>query len=83
VTSSRGESRCVPMAFAEQGVAMLSSVLRSRRAIQVNIQIMRAYIHSFFTFRLDPLQRIRDGFVAGDLWQSSQRKTFARMDWGC
>jgi hypothetical protein len=32
-----------PMAFTEQGVAMLSSVLRSMRAIQVNIQIMRAF----------------------------------------
>ena len=31
------------MAFTEQGVAMLSSVLRSNRAIQVNIQIMRAF----------------------------------------
>jgi hypothetical protein len=35
--------RHAPMAFTEQGVAMLSSVLRSRRAIQVNIQIMRAF----------------------------------------
>ncbi len=33
-----------PMAFTEQGVAMLSSVLRSPRAIQVNIQIMRAFV---------------------------------------
>lgn len=32
-----------PMAFSEQGVAMLSSVLNSKRAIQVNIQIMRAF----------------------------------------
>lgn len=32
-----------PMAFTEQGVAMLSSVLRSKRAIQLNIQIMRAF----------------------------------------
>ncbi|WP_045214105.1 ORF6N domain-containing protein [Desulfonatronovibrio magnus] len=32
-----------PMAFTEQGVAMLSSVLRSKRAIQINIQIMRAF----------------------------------------
>ena len=32
-----------PMAFTEQGVAMLSSVLKSKRAIQVNIQIMRAF----------------------------------------
>ncbi|MDA8142116.1 MAG: ORF6N domain-containing protein [Desulfobacteraceae bacterium] len=35
--------RYPPMAFTEQGVAMLSSVLRSPRAIQVNIQIMRAF----------------------------------------
>jgi len=35
--------RYLPMAFTEQGVAMLSSVLRSRRAISVNIQIMRAF----------------------------------------
>src|SRR5207247_2546051 len=34
----------VPMAFTEQGVAMLSSVLRSPRAIQVNIAIMRAFV---------------------------------------
>jgi len=35
--------RHLPMVFTEQGVAMLSSVLRSRRAISVNIQIMRAF----------------------------------------
>jgi flagellar capping protein FliD len=35
--------RYAPLAFTEQGVAMLSSVLNSRRAIQVNIQIMRAF----------------------------------------
>jgi hypothetical protein len=35
--------RYVPMVFTEQGVAMLSSVLRSSRAISVNIQIMRAF----------------------------------------
>jgi hypothetical protein len=34
----------VPYAFTEQGVAMLSTVLRSRRAIQVNIEIMRAFV---------------------------------------
>ena len=37
--------RYKPMVFTEQGVAMLSSVLRSKRAIQVNIQIMRAFIN--------------------------------------
>jgi hypothetical protein len=42
-TSSWGGSRKPPMAFTEQGVAMLSSVLSSSRAIQVNIQIMRIF----------------------------------------
>lgn len=42
-TSSWGGLRYLPMAFTEQGVAMLSSVLRSERAIQVNIQIVRVY----------------------------------------
>jgi hypothetical protein len=35
----------LPFAFTEQGVAMLSSILRSRRAILVNIQIMRAFVN--------------------------------------
>jgi hypothetical protein len=42
-TSKRGGSRYLPMVFTEQGVAMLSSVLNSERAIQVNIEIMRAF----------------------------------------
>lgn len=42
-TSSWGGARYLPMVFTEQGVAMLSSVLNSKRAIQVNIQIMRAF----------------------------------------
>ena len=48
VTSSSpkwGGSRYEPMAFTEQGVAILSSVLRSKRAVQVNIEIMRAFVH--------------------------------------
>lgn len=45
VTSKgRGGRRVPPYAFTEQGVAMLSSVLRSKRAIEVNIQIMRAFV---------------------------------------
>ena len=39
-----GGRRYPPYAFTEQGVAMLSSVLRSKRAIQVNITIMRAFV---------------------------------------
>jgi len=44
VTSSWGCSRYLPMAFTEQGVAMLSSVLNSDRAILVNIQIIRIFV---------------------------------------
>jgi hypothetical protein len=40
----RGGRRTLPYAFTEQGVAMLSSVLNSDRAIQVNIAIMRAFV---------------------------------------
>jgi hypothetical protein len=43
-TSSWGGERYLPLAFTEQGVAMLSSVLNSKRAILVNIQIMRAFV---------------------------------------
>ncbi|MFA6946871.1 MAG: ORF6N domain-containing protein [Pedobacter sp.] len=43
VTSSWGGRRKVPKAFTEQGVAMLSSVLNSSRAINVNIQIIRIF----------------------------------------
>src|SRR5690606_16330 len=42
-TDGRGGSRYTPMTFTEQGVAMLSSVLRSKLAIQTNIQIMRVF----------------------------------------
>ncbi|MDO9052315.1 MAG: ORF6N domain-containing protein [Gallionella sp.] len=42
-SSGRGGRRYAPHAFTEQGVSMLSSVLRSERAIQVNIEIMRAF----------------------------------------
>ena len=45
VTSSWGGlRRALPYAFTEQGVAMLSSVLRSQRAVQVNVAIMRAFV---------------------------------------
>ena len=45
VTSSWGGlRRATPYAFTDQGVAMLSSVLRSERAVQVNIAIMRAFV---------------------------------------
>ncbi len=69
VTSSWGGSRTLPYAFTEQGVAMLSSVLRSPRAIAVNIEIMRAFVRlramtataDQLRDRLDDLERKYDG----------------------
>ena len=42
--SAHGGRRAIPYAFTEQGVAMLSSVLRSQRAVEVNIAIMRTFV---------------------------------------
>ncbi len=47
VTSNRGGLRYMPFAFTEQGIAMLSSVLNSEKAIEINISIIRAFV----TFR--------------------------------
>lgn len=44
ISKTRGGRRHNPYAFTEQGVAMLSSVLRSERAVQVNVAIMRAFV---------------------------------------
>jgi hypothetical protein len=44
VTAEPRNIRYLPYAFTEQGVAMLSSVLRSERAVRVNIEIMRAFV---------------------------------------
>ena len=69
VTSSDwGGRRYAPYAFTEQGVAMLSSVLHSQRAIQVNIEIMRAFIrlrqilasHADLARKLDALEKKYD-----------------------
>lgn len=43
-TSRWGGRRYLPYAFTEQGVAMLSGVLRSKRAVQVNVEIMRTFV---------------------------------------
>jgi len=70
VTSSWGGARrAAPYAFTEQGVAMLSSVLNSKRAIQVNIAIMRAFVklrelvgaHKELAGKLAELERKYDG----------------------
>jgi hypothetical protein len=44
ISSWGGSRRALPYAFTEQGVAMLSSVLHSDRAIQVNVEIMRTFV---------------------------------------
>lgn len=44
VTANFGMRRTLPYAFAEQGVAMLAGILRSKKAIQVNIEIMRTFV---------------------------------------
>jgi len=44
VTSNRGGTRFMPLAFTEQGVAMLSSVLKSDKAIGINISIMPTFV---------------------------------------
>lgn len=43
-TSNKGGTRYSPFAFTEQGIAMLSGILRSPKAIEVNINIMRAFV---------------------------------------
>lgn len=43
-TNTHGGRRAIPYVFTEQGVAMLSSVLRSQRAVEVNIAIMRTFV---------------------------------------
>ena len=63
-----GAHRAAPYAFTEQGVAMLSSVLRSERAVRVNVEIMRAFVrlrrrlstHADLARRLAQLERKYD-----------------------
>ena len=56
----RGGRRYPPYAFTEQGVAMLSGILRSKRAVQVNVEIMRAFVRmrQMLTERDEMLRRI-------------------------
>jgi len=67
--SSWGGRRHPPHAFTELGVAMLSSVLKSERAVQVNVEIMRTFVrlrhmlasHEQLARRLDALEKRYDG----------------------
>ena len=70
--SGRGGRRYLPFVFTEQGVAMLSSVLNSKRAAQVNVMIMRAFVrlrelmitHKDLAVRLDALEQKYDQHFA-------------------
>lgn len=65
----RGGRRTLPYAFTEQGIAMLSSVLRSPRAVRVNVEIMRAFVqlrrmlgaNDELSRKLDALEQKYDG----------------------
>lgn len=69
VTAKSSRSRAPILAFTEQGIAMLSSVLRSDRAIQVNIQIMRMFTrlrqlissHKELREKIEQLEKKYDG----------------------
>ena len=73
VTSSWGGLRKPPYAFTEEGVAMLSSVLRSARAVKVNVAIMRAFVrvralidqHAELSRRIDELEERYNGNFEG------------------
>jgi phage regulator Rha-like protein len=68
-TAGRGGRRYLPYVFTEQGVAMLSGVLNSKRAVQVNIAIMRAFVklremiasHKDLEKKLNELEKKFDG----------------------
>ena len=62
VTSKKGGIRYMPFVFTEQGVAMLSGVLGNKKAIEVNIQIMRTFIsmRKFLSKNGDIFQRLNE-----------------------
>lgn len=61
-TSSRGGTRYMPHVFTEQGVAMLSSVINSKKAIEMNINIMRAFadIRRIILQQLNQNEKLRE-----------------------
>ena len=62
ISNKRGGQRYMPYAFTENGVAMLSSVLRSQKAININIQIMRAFnaMRHFIASNAQVFQRVEN-----------------------
>lgn len=88
-SNSRGGRRYAPYVFTEQGIAMLSSVLSSERAIQVNIAIMRAFVrlrqllatNEELALRLDELERQQlDQNAKFDQHDSQIERVFSTID---
>ena len=79
-SNKRGGHRYLPYVFTEQGVAMLSSVLRSKHAIQINILIMRAFVrlrqilstHKDVVRKLEQLEKVQNdhGAHIGAIWKT-------------
>ena len=81
VTSSWGGVRKLPYAFTEQGVAMLSSVLRSQKAIEVNILIIRAFIEmrKFISSNAQIFQRLDTVELKQLEYQTKTDKNFEKV----
>ena len=86
--SGRGKHRkYLPFAFTEQGVAMLSGVLQSPRAVQVNIAIMRAFVrmrrmlisHEELARKVDALARTVPGSKPGRAGRRGTRGSFRQL----
>jgi hypothetical protein len=83
ISKGRGGRRTFPYAFTEQGVAMLSSILNSERAIQVNIAIMRAFVklreilisHKEVVHKLEEIDRTQKqhGTHISAIWKAIQK----------
>jgi hypothetical protein len=92
-SSKRGGRRYLPFVFTEQGVAMLSGVLNSEKAIKVNIQIIRAFvflrqyaiIHEDLSKKLKALERkfnkkFRDVYEAMNYLLAKEKKQSEQME---
>ena len=82
ISNGRGGNRYSTYAFTEQGVAMLSSVLRSKTAIEVNIQIMRAFVsmRHFMVNNAEVFQRLSTMEYHHLEMQQHQQETDKRID---
>ena len=77
--TGRGGRRTPPYAFTEQGVAMLSSVLKSKKAIQINIAIMKTFVQMRKIIRSDELTQARLDDIE-DRLGASEFQTLAVLD---